>query len=111
MPTSYYSAFEVKIDNDDGTTDPCPLQLVKCYDVTHTLALADLMTDANGLIEAGSLAVDPATLIRFSFSRVDGICGYTEIFTVAAPVAMAARVDSVVQPSATIVDQTRGSGV
>jgi hypothetical protein len=82
MASSLYQSFEVKIDNDDGTTTLCPLQTVKVYDVTHAAALApDLQTDANGVITAGILAVDPGSLIRFSFSRADGICGYSEVYT------------------------------
>jgi hypothetical protein len=78
---SNYASFEVKIDNDDGTTSPCALQIVKVYDVTNAAALADLQADANGIVAAGSLPVNPGTLIRLSFLRPDGIAGYTEITT------------------------------
>jgi hypothetical protein len=78
---SNYPAFEVKVDNDDGTTTPCPLQVVKVYDVTNAAALADVNADSSGIVPAGSLAVAVGTLIRFSFSRADGICGYSEVFT------------------------------
>jgi hypothetical protein len=110
MPTSYYASFEVKIDNDDGSVTLCPLQTVNVYDVDHAVALADLMTDANGIVDSGSLAVDPETLIRFSFTRPDGICGYSEVFTSASPPTfrMAAKAP---EPETTILDQTRGSGV
>lgn len=110
MALSYYPAFEVKIDNDDGSVTMCPLQTVKAYDVTHAAALADLMTDATGLVAAGSLAVDPETLIRFSFLRLDGICGYSEIYTSAAPAA-ARHVRPPPQATPTIIDITRGTGV
>src|SRR5215831_2073484 len=88
-PISYFSAFEVKIDNDDGTTTKCVAQVVKVYDATHSVALTpDLNSDSNGIVAAGSLAVDPGTLIRFSFTRADGICGYAEIFTNATSTAI-----------------------
>jgi hypothetical protein len=73
-----YTGFEVKIDNDDGTTTMLPLQTVSVYDVTNDEALDDLTTNADGFIEAGTLDVDAGTLIRFSFNRADGICGYSE---------------------------------
>ena len=78
---SNYSAFEVKIDNDDGTETLLPLQTVNVYDVTNSTPLSDLASDANGIVAAGTLSVDPGTAIRFSFSRADGICGYAEIVT------------------------------
>jgi hypothetical protein len=78
---SNYPGFEVKIDNDDGSTTLLPLQTVKVYDVTHDTALSDIATDANGLVAPGTLSVDAGTKIRFSFSRADGICGYSEILT------------------------------
>jgi hypothetical protein len=78
---SNYPGFEVKIDNDDGTTTLLPLQTVKVYDVTHSTALSDIASDANGLVATGSLAVAVGTRIRFSFSRADGICGFSEVIT------------------------------
>jgi hypothetical protein len=82
MALSTYPAFDVKIDNDDGTTTPCPTQTIKVYDVTNAVALApDLVSDASGVVQAGTLAVASGTLIRFSFSRADGICGYSEVYT------------------------------
>ena len=78
---SDYPGFEVKIDNDDGTHTMLPLQTIHVYDVTHAAALADIASDANGLVAPGALAVDAGTRIRFSFNRADGICGYSEIFT------------------------------
>lgn len=78
---SDYPGFEVKIDNDNGTVTLLPLQTVKVYDVTHSTPLSDIASDANGIVAPGSLAVDAGTQIRFSFSRADGICGYSEVFT------------------------------
>jgi hypothetical protein len=80
MPSNY-AAFEVLIDNDDGTYTPCPLQVLKVYDATNSAALADVQSDASGIVPAGSLAVNVGTMIRFSFLRADGICGYSEVFT------------------------------
>lgn len=78
---SNYPGFEVKIDNDDGTHTLLPLQTISVYDVTNETPLDDVASDANGLVEPGSLDVDAGTRIRFSFSRADGICGYSEVFT------------------------------
>jgi hypothetical protein len=78
---SNYPGFEVKIDNDDGTTTLLPLQTIKVYDVTNSAALSDIASDANGLVAPGSLTVDAGTRIRFSFSRTDGICGFSEVVT------------------------------
>jgi hypothetical protein len=78
---STYPSFEVLIDNDDGTTTIVPLQAVAVYDATNSVALAGVSSDASGIVPAGSLTVAVGTLIRFSFSRPDGICGYSEVFT------------------------------
>lgn len=78
---SNYPGFEVKIDDDNGSTTLLPLQTVKVYDVTNSTALADIASDANGLVAPGSLAVAVGTRIRFSFSRADGICGFSEVLT------------------------------
>jgi len=79
---SEYPGFDVKIDNDDGTHTLLPLQTIHVYDVTNDEALDDVASDANGLVASGALDVDAGTRIRFSFSRADGICGYSEVFTV-----------------------------
>lgn len=75
---SNYTAFDVLTDNDDGTTTPVASQTIKVYDVTHSTALADTTSDANGHVAGGSLAVAVGTLIRFSFSKTNGICGFSE---------------------------------
>jgi hypothetical protein len=78
---SAYAAFDVVTQAADGTTEPVPLQTVKVYNVTGAAALADLTTDANGHIPAGTLAVAAGTVIRFSFLKTDGRCGFAERVT------------------------------
>ena len=81
MPTSNYPAFDVLVDNDDGTTTPVPSTTINVYDVTNDAALSDLATDADGHVDAGTLAVAAGTEIRFSFSRTNGQCGFSEVIT------------------------------
>jgi hypothetical protein len=90
MAISYYAAFEVKIDNDDGTTTMLPAQVVQVYDATNAAAHGTVTSDGTGVVAAGSLPVDAGTLIRFSFTRADGICGYSEIYTSATALARGA---------------------
>jgi hypothetical protein len=80
MPSNY-AAFEVKIDNDDGSITPVPGQIIKVYDVTHAAALSDLASDGDGHVAGGTLPVVVGTVVRFSFSQVDGHCGYAEVVT------------------------------
>jgi hypothetical protein len=87
MPSNY-AAFEVKIDNDDGSSTMLPLQVVHVFDVTNTTILADLTSDSFGIVAAGSLSVAVGTLIRFWFYKTavagnaqSGVCGYAEVFT------------------------------
>jgi hypothetical protein len=75
---SSYPSFELKIDNDDGTFPLVPSTTVKVYDVTHSAALADTASDANGTVPGASVAVAVGTLLRFSFRLANGICGYAE---------------------------------
>ena len=78
---SSYSAFDVFIDNDDGTTTPIASETISVYDVTHSTPLTDTATDGDGVVAGASVAVAVGTLLRFSFSRADGICGYAEVVT------------------------------
>ncbi|HEX3560359.1 MAG TPA: hypothetical protein VHU19_14220 [Pyrinomonadaceae bacterium] len=75
---STYAAFELVIDNNDGTFTPVASQTVHVYDVTHSTALADTASDANGTVPAASVAVAVGTLLRFSFLLANGICGFAE---------------------------------
>ena len=69
------------IDNGDGTTTMLASVTVKVYDVTHSAPLTDTATDAAGVVPGASVAIAVGTLLRFSFSRADGICGYAEVLT------------------------------
>lgn len=78
---SNYPAFNVSIDNNDGTSTPVVSTTISVYDASNNAALADTATDANGIVPAGSVAAAAGTLLRFSFALGNGICGYAEIFT------------------------------
>jgi hypothetical protein len=80
MPSNF-AAFDVLIDNNDGTTSPVPSTTINVFDVTHDAALSDLASDADGHVAGGTLAVAAGTEIRFSFSRANGQCGYSEVLT------------------------------
>jgi len=80
MPSDY-TGFEVLVDNDDGTTTPLPSQTITVYDVTNDDPLSDIASDATGHVDAGTLAVDPGTVVRFSVALADGRCGYKEDVT------------------------------
>lgn len=79
---SSYPAFDIKIDNDDGTTTPLPAQTIHVYDVTNDELLDDIASDVDGHVAGGALDVDPGTLVRFAFFREDNLlCGYSEVIT------------------------------
>lgn len=80
MPSDY-ATFEVKIDNDDGSVTMLGGETIAVYDVTNDAPLADTASDADGIVPGDTVAVDAGTLLRFSFSRADGICGYAEVLT------------------------------
>ncbi len=82
MPSSDYTSFEALIDNDDGTTTPLPAQTISVYNVTDDEALSDIVSDANGHVDGGTLAVATGTTVRFSTSLANGQCGYKETVTV-----------------------------
>jgi hypothetical protein len=79
---SNYAAFDVLIDNDDGTTTPVAGETIGVYDVTNDAPLADTASDADGHVPGDTVAVDAGTELRFSFSRANGICGFSEVLTV-----------------------------
>ena len=81
MPSNY-SAFEVYIDNDDGTVTPVGSQTVKVFNVTGNAALADTASDSNGTVPGATVAVAAGTRLRFSVQRADGLCGFAEVLTV-----------------------------
>lgn len=78
---SNYPTFDVLIDNDDGTTTPVASATIKVYDVTNSAALSDTASDADGIVAGASVAVAVGTLLRFSFSKTNGICGFSEVVT------------------------------
>ncbi|HEY0098384.1 MAG TPA: hypothetical protein VGB76_05460 [Pyrinomonadaceae bacterium] len=69
---SQFRTFEIYFDNDDGTVSDVANQTVHVYDVTNGVARDDLVSDANGTVAGGALAVDAGTLIRFAVVRADG---------------------------------------
>lgn len=79
---SQYNAFDIRIDNNDGTVTPVPNQAVQVYDVTHEVALDDTVSDEFGVVAGDTLDVDAGTLIRFSVTRADGLNGHAEQETV-----------------------------
>jgi hypothetical protein len=81
MALSNYASFEVKIRKPDKTIVMVPSQTIHVYDVTHSAALADIASDTNGIVAAGTVPVAAGTLIRFSFWRADGECGKKEATT------------------------------
>jgi hypothetical protein len=80
MP-SQYAAFEVYIDNDDGTVTPVANQAVKVFNVMANAALADVASDPGGTVPGATVNVNPGTRLRFSVQRADGLCGYAEVLT------------------------------
>lgn len=80
MPSDFI-AFEVLIDNDDGTTTPLPAQTITVYNVTDAEALDDIVSDANGHVAGDTLDVDAGTTVRFSTTLANGQCGYSEQVT------------------------------
>jgi hypothetical protein len=79
---STYNAFNIVIDNNDGTVSAVPSQAVQVYDVTNEVALADTASDEFGVVPGASVAVDAGTLLRFSVTRADGLNGCAEQETV-----------------------------
>ena len=79
---SNYPSFEVKIRKPDKTVVMVPGQTIHVYDVTHGALLADITSDADGIVAAGTLSVAVGTLIRFAFLRADDLeCGKLEVTT------------------------------
>jgi hypothetical protein len=83
MPvSSSYVSFNCKIRNPDKTESAVPNQAVHVYDVTHGVLLADLMSDADGVVAGGTLPVPAGTLVRFAFFRAADLeCGKLEVTT------------------------------
>ena len=80
-PPENFAMVTGPIDNDDGTTTPIASETIHVYDVTHTTALSDAASDSDGHVAGASVAVAVGTLLRFSFSRANGLCGFSEQLT------------------------------
>lgn len=78
---SDYPAFDVLLDNDDGTLAPVPGATVHVYDVTNGAPLDDITADPSGHVPAGSLDVDAGTIIRFTVALATGEAGFSEVVT------------------------------
>lgn len=83
MPTSNYNGFELKLDIGDGLPHYVASQTVQVWDVTDAdpltgagaIALADVASDAGGLVASGTAAVAAGRTLRFRWTRdVDGKC-------------------------------------
>lgn len=81
MPSNFVG-FELKVDTPDGPV-PIPSATVKVYDITAAdpedgsgaVALADVVSDVNGLVASGTVAVAAGSTVRFSYTRAaDGLC-------------------------------------
>jgi hypothetical protein len=81
MPSSSYGGFDVLIDNDDGTTTPVATHPVHVYDVTNSVALADVASDGVGHVATGMLAVVVGTTVRFWVDLGNGRVGFNEVIT------------------------------
>lgn len=79
---SAYPAFEIVIDNDNGSITKVPNQIVKVYNVTAGAALPDTASDAQGTVPGASVAPAPGTRLRFSVARADGLNGCAEEVTI-----------------------------
>jgi hypothetical protein len=78
---SSYAAFDVVIDNGDGTRTAVASHAVTVYDVTNSAALADTATDVNGHVAADSVSPAAGTTLRFSVILTNGQVGYSEAVT------------------------------
>jgi hypothetical protein len=74
-----YESFQVFVKAADGSRTTIPDAVVKVYNVTGAAALADIVADAEGVVEAGTLAPAAGTLIRFKWEHATDLrCGYAE---------------------------------
>jgi hypothetical protein len=80
MPSNY-AAFDVKVDNDDGTETKVPDATVKIYDATNVVDLGEITADSDGHIDGGTLPVDAGTVIRFRVENYLSQAGYLEQVT------------------------------
>lgn len=79
---SNYSGFDVVIDENTGEVSPAAGVTVNVYDVTGGVALADLTSDVNGHVVAGSYpAVAVGHVLRFRVENENGMSGFAEQVT------------------------------
>ena len=81
MPSSAYTAFDVLIDNNNGTTTPVANQTIKVRDVTNSANLPDLLSDVNGHVPSGTFNVAAGTQVRFRVENYQGMSGFAEQLT------------------------------
>lgn len=80
MPSNF-QAFDLSIDNGDGTTTALPDVTIKVYDATNVADLGDLVSDGDGNVAAGVLPVDAGTVVRFRVEDYLGLAGALEQVT------------------------------
>lgn len=85
--SSYFPRLEFVARWEDGSEQPCATRVVKVKDATNQVDLDDMNTDANGIVEAGSLPVPVGTTIRVRIEDFMGGCGALEFVTMEEPEA------------------------
>lgn len=82
MPSSNYEQFDVKVWDASGVHTPLANYTLKVYDATNLVDLADMDTDSNGVIAAGTLSgIDIGTRIRWRVENYLGMTAYYEQIT------------------------------
>lgn len=74
MPSSYATFDVVKRGRDGATTKLAGVQL-KIYDATGNASLGTVVTDAGGVVPAGTVNVAAGTLILFRIENYQGMAG------------------------------------
>ncbi|MEO7509331.1 MAG: hypothetical protein ABIZ95_18945 [Pyrinomonadaceae bacterium] len=72
MPSSNYEPFDVNYYDSAGQAVPIADATVEVYDATNSVDLDPITADSNGVVGAGTVAVDAGTVVRF---RVEGYLG------------------------------------
>ncbi len=79
---SNYDAAQIWIDNHDGTLTAAVSATVKAWDVDADMDLGvSLLTDGDGILAAGTLAVAVGTVVRFRVENFHGRAGFAEVTT------------------------------
>lgn len=83
--SSDYPQFDVAYDLSSGVrVGLLAVQAVHVYDVTEGIELDDVISNAEGIVEAGSLPVPAGTTVRFYTDHL-GAAGALEIVTTETP--------------------------